>query len=179
MLSEMFISAKRPFYASTAIQNIGSIPCDPYYQFSSSFFEDKGRNLPEEVFRFLYDRFDGHSWYIQKVLNKIYSWQIEEVDEKSVLKAIKDIISENEYYYQMMLRAYSRGQGRLMKAIAREGCIVEIFAGEFISKYSLNATSSVRSAVKRLVDDELVYHDAKGYSIYDRFMAEWLKTQMI
>ena len=179
MLSEMFISAKRPFYASTAIQNIGSIPCDPYYQFSSSFFEDKGRNLPEEVFRFLYDRFDGHTWYIQKVLNKIYSWQIEEVDEKSVLKAIKDIISENEYYYQMMLRAYSRGQGRLMKAIAREGCIVEIFAGEFISKYSLNATSSVRSAVKRLVDDELVYHDAKGYSIYDRFMAEWLKTQMI
>ena len=74
-----------------------------------------------------------------------------------------------------LLRAYSRGQGKLLKAIAKEGKVNEILSGSFISRYGLNAASSVKGALKRLVDDELIYRGSDGYIVYDRFMAEWLR----
>ena len=76
----------------------------------------------------------------------------------------------------MGLRAYAKGQVKLLKAIAREGRVTEILSGAFISKHGLSATSSVRGALKRLVDDELIYRDARGYIVYDRFFAEWLRA---
>lgn len=66
-------------------------------------------------------------------------------------------------------------QVRLLKAIAKEGCVKEALAGDFISKYRLRAASSVSSALKKLIGNELVYQTADGYIIYDRFMGEWLR----
>ena len=177
MLSEMFLSAKRPFYASTAFLNIGPIASDAYYSFASRFFLDSKRILPEEAFISLYNRFEGHTWYIQKVLNKLYSQVSGTVDNVAEMRAVNEILSENEFYYQSLLRAYSKGQGKLLHAIAKEGRVKEILSGGFISKYGLNATSSVRGALARLIDDEQVYKDSEGYMVYDRFMAEWLRKQ--
>ena len=61
-----------------------------------------------------------------------------------------------------------------MKAIAKEKVVKEITSGSFITKYGLTATSSVKSALKRLLDEEVVYLSEEGYSIYDRFFGEWL-----
>lgn len=175
MLSEMFLSAKRPFYASTAFMNIGPIAVDAYYAFASGFFYESGRELPEDAFKSLYNRFEGHTWYIQKVLNKLYTQASGTIDTVAELRAVNDILSENEFYYLSLLRAYSKGQGKLLRAIAKEGRVKEILSGGFISKYGLNATSSVRGAINRLIEDEQVYKDSEGYMVYDRFMAEWLR----
>ena len=175
LLSEMFISAKRPFYSSTSLMNIGPIACDSYYPFASAFFTRSGRTLPQEVFATLYDRFEGHTWYIQKVLNRLYSNVSGNIDDVEVQRAVDDIVAENEYYYQALLRAYSKGQGKLLRAVAKEGRVTEILSGSFISKYGLSATSSVRGALKRLVDEEVIYRESRGYMVYDRFMADWLR----
>ena len=76
-----------------------------------------------------------------------------------------------------MLKAYSSGQVRLLKAIAKEGCVKEVLAGDFISTYRLRAASSVAAALKKLLENELVYQTSDGYIIYDRFMGEWLRRQ--
>lgn len=177
MLSEMFVSAKRPFYASTAFEYIDPIASADYYSFAAHFFAQAGRSLPESVFLDLYKRFDGHTWYLQRVLNKLYAQSGKLVDRVSVERAVREILDENEYYYQTLLGAYSRGQGKLLKAIAKEGVVSAILSGGFVSKYGLNATSSVKGALKRLVDDEQVYKTPDGYIVYDRFMAEWLRKQ--
>ena len=177
MLSEMFISAKRPFYASTAFENIGPIPPSAYYLFAKHFFDSVNRPLPEDVFMGLYERFEGHTWYIQRILNKIYTESGDPVDAISVEKAVMEILAENEYYYQTLLRSYTKGQGKLLKAIAKEGRVINILSGVFITKHNLNAASSVKGALKRLIDDEQIYKDADGYIVYDRFMAEWLRKQ--
>ena len=76
-----------------------------------------------------------------------------------------------------LLTAYPSGSVRLLKAIASEGCVKEILSGDFITKHRLKAASSVNSALKKLVDNELVYKKPEGYTIYDRFMGEWLRRQ--
>ena len=81
------------------------------------------------------------------------------------------------YAYENLLNAYPAGSVRLLKAIASERCVKEILSGDFISRHKLKAASSVNSAIKRLVGNELVYKTEEGYIVYDRFMGEWLRNR--
>lgn len=176
MLQEMFLSPKRPFYQSTAGKTIGTINEEAYYQFASGFFQNQGRELPDDIFHDIYQRHEGHTWYIQMILNRLYSKRTRVIDYGLAQECVSDIITENEYYYQRLLRAYAKGQANLLKAIAKEKKVSEILSGSFISKYGLTATSSVKSALKRMLDDEIVYQSDDGYMIYDRFFGEWLSS---
>jgi hypothetical protein len=82
------------------------------------------------------------------------------------------------YSYADLLKAYSAGHIRLIKAIAKEGAVKEVLSGTFISKYNLRASSSVSSALKKLLNNEIVYQSKAGYIVYDRFMNEWLRSQL-
>ena len=133
--------------------------------------------MPEPVFNMIFNRYEGYTGYIQIVLNRLYSKTNKTIDSVLAEECISDILQENNDYYMYLLRAYSRGQGKLMKAIAKEKKVKEITSGSFISKYNLSATSSVKSALSRLLDEEIVYHSEEGYTIYDRFFGEWLATR--
>ena len=176
MLAEMFLSPSKPFYQSTVNRKIGSIDAGSYYSFASHFFKKQGRTLPEDVFAGIYDRFDGHTWYVQNVLNHLWG-RDGDLDKGAADFALKSILEENEYFYQMFLRAYSKGSVCLLKAVAKERYVKEITSSSFIRKYSLSAASSVQSAVKKLIDDEVLYRSDKGYMVYDRFLGEWLAEQ--
>ena len=176
LMQEMFTSSKRPFYQSTQLINIGSIDRETYADFAIGLFAKCSKLLPRDVFYAIYEMYDGHTWYIQYLLNRLYGYN-QDVDMVMVSDAMEQIVAEQSYSYQTLLKSYSAGQVRLLKAIAREGCVKEILAGDFISRNRLRAASSVSASLKRLQDNELVYLTPQGYIIYDRFMREWLRQQ--
>lgn len=176
VMQEMFTSSKRPFYQSTQVMTIGTIDKGKYYEFAQGYFSDIKINLPQEVFDTIYNKYDGHTWYIQNLLNRLYAYK-SDVDMSLVTLVTQEIISEFSYSYVDILSGYTQGNIRLLKAIACEGCVKEVLAGDFINKYNLRAASSVNSALKKLHNNELLYLSDKGYIIYDRFMGEWLSGQ--
>lgn len=177
VMQEMFASSKRPFYQSTQLLTIGAIDKDKYADFAISRFATHDALLPREAFNAIYEKYDGHTWYIQYILNRLYGYN-RNVDMALIAYADEQIVSELSYSYADMLKAYTVGQVRLLKAIAREGCVSEPMAGDFISKNNLTAASSVSASLKKLLDNELVYKSDAGYIIYDRFMGEWLRRQL-
>lgn len=176
IMQQMFHSAKRPFYQSTQTQVIDRITREEYYRFAAEFFTRQGRKLAEETFGYLYDAFDGHTWYIQVLLNRLYGYT-GTPDIGMADYAIGEVVAESTYTYENLLAAYPASNIRLLKAIAKAGCVREINSGDFITEYRLRAASSVNSALKRLIDREMVYKTADGYIVYDRFMAIWLRQQ--
>ncbi len=177
VMQEMFTSSKRPFYQSTQMLTIGTVNRDEYADFAMAHFAKNNLQLPREVFDAIYDKFDGHTWYIQNLLNRLYGYN-RDVEMASITYAMEQIVAEQSYSYADLLKAYPAGHVRLLKAIAQEGCVKEVLAGNFISKHKLRAASSVSSALKKLVANELVYQTTDGYIIYDRFMGEWLRNQV-
>lgn len=177
VMQEMFTSSKRPFYQSTQLLTIGTVNRDEYADFAMAHFAKNNLQLPREVFDAIYDKFDGHTWYIQNLLNRLYGYN-RDVEMASITYAMEQIVAEQSYSYADLLKAYPAGHVRLLKAIAQEGCVKEVLAGNFISKHKLRAASSVSSALKKLVANELVYQTTDGYIIYDRFMGEWLRNQV-
>lgn len=177
VMQEMFTSSKRPFYQSTQLLTIGTVNRDEYADFAMAHFAKNNLQLPREVFDAIYDKFDGHTWCIQNLLNRLYGYN-RDVEMASITYAMEQIVAEQSYSYADLLKAYPAGHVRLLKAIAQEGCVKEVLAGNFISKHKLRAASSVSSALKKLVANELVYQTTDGYIIYDRFMGEWLRNQV-
>ena len=177
VIQEMFTSSKKPFYQSTQLLTIDKIDREEYAAFACNHFKDKGIYLPTDLFYKVYDKMDGHTWYVQNLLNRLYGYR-QEVNENLVTYAMQQIIAEQSYSYADLLKAYSAGSVRLLKAIAREGVVKEPLAGSFVNKHNLRAASSVSSSLKKLVDNELVYQTPEGYIVYDRFMAEWLRAQV-
>ena len=135
--------------------------------------------MKEACFEFVYSQFEGHTWYIQAILNRLYEYR-ENIDNQDiVLYAIRELLEENTYTYQELLKAYSRIQVNLLRAIAMEKIVPQINSGDFISRYRLKNSSSVSRALKKLTENELVYKSEKGYIIYDRFFGLWLKNPVL
>lgn len=178
IMQKMFTSSTRPFYQSTQILNIGEIERREYANFAIENFAKKNLKISEDTFNAMYDRFEGHTWYIQNLLNRLYAYG-EEVNLESVEFAINQVVSEYSYSYVDLLNSLTASNVRLIEAIASEECVKEIYAGEFISKYKLTGASSVSASLTKLEENEIVYKSENGYIIYDRFMSEWLRKRKI
>ncbi len=176
VMQEMFTSAKKPFYQSTQLLNIGTIGREAYADFATAHFVRHGTPLPREVFDAIYNKFEGHTLYVQCLLNRLYGYN-QDIDMQLLTDAIEQIVAEQSYSYANLLKAYSANNVRLLKAIACEGCVREVLSGGFIGRHNLRAASSVSASLKKLVDNELIYQTDKGYIVYDRLMAEWLRMQ--
>ena len=62
----------------------------------------------------------------------------------------------------------------LFWAIAREHLVSSPLSQQFVSTHHLPATSSVKTALKALVDKQLVSKTPTSYLVSDRFFAKWL-----
>ena len=175
VLAEMFTSAKKPFYQSTQLMTISAIEKQEYYDFAQSFFAGQGKELPLDVFSYLYDRYEGHTWYIQCVLNRLFSYS-QVIDKALIDNIVMQLVSEYGYTYSELIKLYTAGNVRLLKAIASEGFVKEPLAGTFLNKYDLKAASSVNVSLQKLLKNEMVYPSERGYTIYDRLLADWLRN---
>lgn len=174
LMAEMFLSAKRPFYNSTRIMTLSPIGYDVYYDFAAELFRRKGVELNDETFRFVYDMFDGHTWYVQTVLNRLYALGAE-TDRLLAADVISRVVDENTPVYQTLISMLPNQQLNLLRAIAAEDIVAAPTNGAFIARHNLKAASTVNSAMKTLIAKELVHKGEKGYMVYDRFLSLWLK----
>lgn len=174
LMSEMFLSPKRPFYQSTDILNLMSLDEEVYYGFANAFFKGKGGHLDREVFHELYSTFDGYTWYIQSVLNRLYEGG-KKADSVELLRGtILSVTESKAPQYEYLTQMLTGNQFAVLRAIAREGVVIEPTGKDFLKKYKLPGSSSVKTALEMLVDKELVYRLSSGYIVYDRFLGIWL-----
>lgn len=175
LMSEIFLSAKRPFYQSTQMMSLGMINKSEYYRFANLHFKKNGFTILQECFDFIYEKFEGHTWYVQAILNRLYEYRNNIDNIGIVYYALQELLEENTYSYQELLNAYSDVQINLLRATAKEKIVPQINSGDFISKYKLKNASSVSRALNRLIKNELIYKTEKGYIVYDRFFSLWLE----
>lgn len=178
LMAEMFNSPQRPFYQSTEFMNLQPIPEDAYYEFASRFFETKKGSLSQEVFHDIYQRFDGYTWYIQLMMNRLYEGNKRITELHQATDAIIAVLATLTPHYEMLMTFLTSNQVNLLKAIAKEGKVEQPQSNEFVKRNDLPGPSSVKAALDVLVDKELVYTQPDGYIIYDRLLNLWLQRGM-
>ena len=174
IMAEMFLSPNRPFYQSTQVKDIFEIDEHVYCEFANRHFSKRRQHISEDVFHELYSLVNGHTWYVQSLLNRLYQQGTKEIEYSHVLMALNTILEENTPSYQMYLNLLPSKQRALIRAIAKESCVKEVFGKDFISRYNIGSVSTIQSALSSLIDKELVYENNGEYSVYDRFFSLWL-----
>lgn len=177
IMGNMFLTASRPFYQSVSMMHLESIPLDEYIAFARKHFERCGKGIEENTVRDIYQRFEGVTWYIQKVLNTLFDMTPEQgiCSVEMVPEAIRLIVDSFRYTYSEILFRLPEKQKELLIAITKEGKAKAITSGAFIKKYKLASASSVQSALKGLLEKEFVTQEMGICQIYDRFLGIWLR----
>lgn len=173
LMGEMFLTAKHPFYNSTDILSLKTIDRTEYAEFAGKFFREAGKPFDVGVFEALYSRFDGITWYVQRVLKGIWNSAEGLTAEDQINAVVDELVADRETTFADLYSSQNEVAKKLLTAVAREGTVGEPTAAEFLKKYSLCA-SSVRSAIEDLVGREILYKGESGYVVYERLFGLWL-----
>ena len=176
-MGNMFLSVSRPFYQSVSMMYLESIDLAEYAAFARAHFEKGGRQIEPGTVESIYERFDGITWYVQKMLNTLYSITPEkgQCTVKMIPEALQNILDSNNYTFQEILFRLPERQKQLLIAINKEGEARAVTSGGFVKKNSLPSPSSVQAALKGLLEKDFITHEQGVYRIYDRFFGIWLE----
>jgi len=179
LMGQMFTSPARPFYQSVAIYNLPLLPEDKYTEFCVRLFEERGKHVSPEVPHALYERFEGVTYYMQRVMNELFARTSAEetCTEEQIDDAIQYIILTSATTYEDLMYQLPEKQSLVLLAIAKDGKAQNLTSGKFIKRHGLLSASSVKSAVPALLDKGLITHEKGTYQVYDKFLELWLQRR--
>lgn len=175
LLQNMFVTAARPFYQSTQMMALGPIDADAYFDFACKLFDNNGQKMERDAFDHLFETLSAHTWYVHSILNRLYETGEPLITRQLVEEVVRQVVEENAATYQTFIQLITATQARVLRAVAKCHCVKEVLSADFLRRYDLGAASSVRTAVKALVDKELLLQAETGYQVYDRFLEQYLR----
>ena len=175
-MTNMFNSPAKPFYQSAISMGLEAIPVNTYTDFAVRLFEEYGKHVDKEVIEYVWTKYDGYTWFVQMVMNELFS--LTTPDEVCTMDkvdlALQNVILSQENSYRTLLSNMPPRQKMVLQAIAKEGVACNVTSAKFVKRYNLGSASSVQSAIKLLLKNDLVTHEDGCYRVYDYFFSEWL-----
>ena len=178
MMGEMFSSPSRPFYQSASNLSLKPIPLSSYSDFITHHFENGGLHIEAEAIQYIYEKFEGTTWYIQKICNELYAMAESDhpIGIKEVDWAINYAVEEKDDIYQDLMVRLPANQKTLLIAIAHSGKDIKPTSGAFIKKHHLTSASVVQRSLSALQEKDIITSSDGNYYIYDYFLYYWLNN---
>ena len=176
LMSNMFNSSSKPFYQSAISMGLSPIPLEKYTSFATRLFEERGKHVSEELVKQVYQQLNGCTWFVQMLMNELFSLTANDelCDTGKLEIAMQNVILIQESSYQDLMSRLPPKQKLILQAIAREGVAKSVTSSAFIKKYHLPSASSVQSAIKGLLKNNIITQEDDAYRVYDYFFATWL-----
>ena len=175
ILSAMFGQQSRPFYQSTQLMTIDKINKLYYNDFILQLFAGKGTEIEQGGLDLIMQYTEGYTWYVQFLCNRIYSQSGKKVTTAAIDSIFHQILKENEGVYYNYKKLLTVNQWNLLKAVAKNDSVTNPTSHDFLTTYKLGAASSVNTAIKALLEKEMLRYEGNDYFVYDVFFSKWLK----
>ncbi len=177
LLAEMFQSYAHPFYNSTSTLVLHPIDLAEYVSFSTYWFNQFSKHIETNVVEHVYQIMGGNTYYIQKTLHELF----EQTDKgetcsiELVPVIIEGMIEEQSDGYRQLLSLLPDRHKEVLFAIANEGEAEKVMGQQFIRRHSLVSASAVQSALKKLLEMDLVTQNEGKYSVPDVIFRMYLQ----
>ena len=173
MLKRMFGEKSRPFYKSTATIKLGKPPEDQSRAFVAERFSSCGIGIDATEVSRIVEASENIPYYLQELSSQVFDKVVtagrDWVESADVDAAVDNLLEENADWYFEQFKALPLSQRVLVRALAAEP--VREFPAEYRERHSLGVSSTVHTALLRLVDAGIVESDESGYCIGDPFFA--------
>lgn len=179
IMSAMFLSPARPFYKSADPLELKALDKDIYSDFVGNMFNEYGKRIAKAVVEYVYDLFEGYTYYMQRVFNEAFASidRGEECSIEVIRMSIDNILLMNEVQFAELMSSLTENQKRVLSAIANEAHVRNVNTSAFINRYQLSTASVVNAAIRKLLKEDIITVDLKEYSIPDKFLWLWVNRQ--
>lgn len=176
MMNEMFFSDKRPFFQSATLLQLEPIDLSIYSDFAIQQFKASNKDIEQEAIEWAYKTFDGVTMYTHKLLHDTYADTMEgkTCTMTDMQNAANELLQQNAKRLQELLAYVTEQQKEVLYAIAADRNVQRITSSDFVKRHHLKSASSVQSAVKKLLDLDLVTEQHKSFSISDPLLRIWI-----
>ena len=176
LMNKMFNNPNRPFYKSGKIFPLQKIDPLQLSAFAEKKFQDSGISVAEKGIAEVIEVTECYPYYFQMLCHVL--WDLCQEDQRLthslIEKAVDTLISRESSTYIAIWEGLTNKQRKLMVALAKEQ-YPEVFSKNFLTKYSLGASSSIQKAIKKLLEKDLILQANGSYVIYDLFFARWIR----
>jgi len=173
MLKRMFGEKSRPFYKSAATIRLGKPPEDQSCAFVAERFASCGIGIDASEVSRIVAMSENIPYYLQELSSQVFDEVTSagrgRVEPSDVDAAVENLLDENADWYFEQFKGLPPSQRVLARALAAEP--VREFPSEYRERHSLGVSSTVHTALLRLVDAGIVESDESGYHIGDPFFA--------
>jgi hypothetical protein len=179
MMEWIFQNRESPFYNFGAHITLREIPEEIFTAFISDAFARAGIAVGEEVIDRVHAITGGHPHYTQRLCFELWyrgiangSIRPEDLDE-----TLADVIADLEDSYLGIWDGLTPNQRRALLAVVKGER--DLFSGEFIRRYDFASPASVQSAIRKLVERDVIVEQGGRYIPADIFMGYWLRMRFL
>ena len=179
IMTEIFNSAKRPFYGSCRSLALDFIDENEYGSFIKELFLQHTKKINPEAIEYILSFSERHTYYTQLLCNHIYNTGEKNITTETVVSACAEILKQEEVTFYQFRNLLTATQWQLLTAIAKETRVYKPHSSSFIKKYQLGTSSLVTRTLESLLTKEMVYYISgikePYYAVYDKFLMRWLQ----
>ncbi len=172
LMQTMFTDRSRPFYKSAQIKSLDTIDKAVYTKFILNHFTKGKKKLKSELVKQILSWTKGQTYYVQVVCNKLYASA--SADDLTLSAIFQETIEQEIPIFSTYQRLLTAFQWKVLVAVAKSEKIKNPLSKDFINQYALGTPSSVSTALKKLVNTELIARD-EGYEVQDVLLMRWLQ----
>ena len=180
VMTDMFSNARNPFYESTTFVSLEKLDRRIYGSFIQHLFNQYGKEISPNLVQQMIVWSEGYTYYTQALCNEVFLRSGDSVTSEDVKGAKQAILSLNRDRFLELQRLSTKGQWKLLKAIALEGEVQQPTGEYFLKKYGLPSGSSVLKTMKALIEKELVLatptEQGVTYCVYNIFLKRYLES---
>lgn len=180
LMTDIFTNARKPFYSSTSFVSIDKISATSYSDFIFKQFSAHKRKITDDAVNFILEWTQRHTYYTQFLCHTIYANEQKNIDIPEVKMACGQVLSQREPVYLQYRKMLTDKQWDFLIAVAKEGCVRQVTAADFLKRYKIGGASVSKRLVESLCEKELlnaeVSLDGIEYSVDDVFFSRWLEA---
>jgi uncharacterized protein len=177
LMEQLFNDENEPFWRSAKKLELGLIEPRLFSRFIADRFRDSRKDVSGEVVTTLLDHTGGHPYATQELC--YFLWEQTAFDgtagEAELELAIAGVLRSEHAHFQLRWDEASAAQKVLLEALASEPG--RPLTGAYRARHGLPSVSSIQTALRALVQRELVARQADGsYRIVEPFLDEWIRS---
>jgi uncharacterized protein len=172
MLREIFEKKNSPFYRFGTLMYLKKIPRNEFHTFLSGKFR-KLNNHYDKISEDILDITGSHPFYTQQLAFEVWEDLILSSYKEGVVDATADkLIRIHDNDFERLWNTLKRTEMIILTGIA--STIVSPLSEEFSQAFGAGATTTVYSALQKLVNKGLLVKEGTKYFIDDPFLKRWI-----
>lgn len=175
-MNDIFTKSRSPFFKSAMLLQVGEIAEEPFARFLEAKFRKGDRTVDRSVVRAIMSFARNTPGDVQELCETVWQSTTPEtpVSSGDIDKALGLVFSREAKEYDFALKQLTRIQLRVLVGLAQRD-VSQPCAGVFLKETGVANVNTVRKAIDKVQELDIVYRHNGAYRFGNPFFREWLR----